>query len=337
MFLSVCLSACTSPPADGPRILVGTDDLALVAPEHSLTLRRVPVGAPVNEILAARPDVFVATWAGLTHFAAPFASDAPPAVTDSLGTLDGIERDEASGHLYLLHHPGLDPNEVTENHRVLEWDPRARQAVREWTVDLLSYDLHLDPGRGVLVMPLRGRRLWWVSFADDAARPIEMPAAPGRTVRAEREDNVLGGASYLRIGAALPGGKGFVVVEQGLPERNRVWFVEPESGAIDGFDLPRSTQYQGGDLAADGNTLVLNAIDAVEVIDLRARAERAWIPLDRPHFRIAVAPDGKTCWVTAPGVDPGSGHITTVDLVTERVSGRTELARRADAVAVWAP
>jgi hypothetical protein len=337
VFLSACLSACTSPQADGPRILAGSDDLALIAPAHALTLSRVPVGARINEILAVPPDVYLATWEGLTHLASPFAEDAAPAVTDSLGTLDGLEWDGASGHLYLLHHPGFDPNEVTENHRVIEWDPRTRSAVREWTVDLLSYDLHLDPGRGVLITPLRGRRLWWVSFADDAARPIGMPPAPGRTPPARREDSVDGGASYLRIGATRPGGRGFVVVEQGLAERNRIWLVEPESGVIDGFDLSRSSQYQGGVLAPDGNTLVLNAIQAVEVIDLRARVERAWIPLDRPHFRIAIAPDGNVCWLTAPGVDPGSGHVTTVDLVAERVTGRTELVRRADAVAFWAP
>ncbi|MBZ0266817.1 hypothetical protein K8I85_01555, partial [bacterium] len=163
MFLSVCLSACDVPQADGPRILAGTDDLALIAPQHSLTLTRLPVGTRINEILAVRPDVYLATWEGLTHLAAPFAAEPGPAVTDSLGTLDGVELDPAGGHLYLLHHPGFDPNEVTENHTVIEWNPRARKRLREWTVDLLSYDLHLDPGRGVLVTPLRGRRLWWVS------------------------------------------------------------------------------------------------------------------------------------------------------------------------------
>ncbi len=333
LFVATLFACAEAPSLEGPRVLAGGEELLLVDPAAARTLARVPLGSRISEILPAGPDeVWVATWAGLTHLPAPLADPPGPATTDSLGILDGIELAE-SGLLYLLQHPGLDPTEVTSDHLVLEWDPSERRAIRSWSLDRLSYDLHLDPGRGILVTPLSGRRLWWVSFSRDEAWPIDLPPAPGRPDRERSPENIDGGASYVRIGAALPGG-GVVVVEQGLPERNRVWLLDPEAGTIDGFDLDRSSQYQGGSLAPDGHTLVLNAIDAVQVVDLDLRAETAWIPLDAPHYRVAIGREGRLAYLTTPGRTLDAGRITTIDLEGRRELRRSTLPAPADAIAI---
>jgi DNA-binding beta-propeller fold protein YncE len=334
------LVACAEPlPERGPRVLTGAEDLVLAAPGRSGALAQFRVGSRISEILpTASAGVWLATWDGLKHLPIPLsgAGVAGSATTDSLGILDGIERDPATGLLYVLQHPGSDPGEVTEDHLVLEWDPVARRALRTWTLDLLSYDLHLDPGRGILITPLSGRRLWWVSFEKDEAHPIDLPPAPGRPPRVRTEESLDAGASYVRVGAIVPGSRDVVVVEQGLPGGNRVWRLDPETGESRGFDLSRECHYQGGVLTPDGTTLVLNAIEAVQAIDLRARSEAAWIPLDVRHFRVAVGPEGRYVYLTAWEPSVEGGRITRVDLGTRRVMEKSAVPVRAEAIVVWA-
>lgn len=337
----VCLglAACGAPEAGGPRILTGSDELVLATLGRSGTSTRLFAGSRISEILPEPPgSVWLATWSGLTRVPGPAggALAGGPTTTDSLGILDGVERDPHRGLLYLLRHPGTDPGEIEGDHQVLEWEPVERRVLRRWTVDRFSYDLHLDPGRGILVTPLSGRRLWWVSLEEDEARPIDLPPAPGRPPPRRTEAGAGVGVSFVRIGAVIPGERKAVVVEQGLPDRNRVWRLDPRTGESSGFDLPRSCHYQGGALAPDGRTLVLNAIEAVEVIDLGEASEVAWIPLGERHFRLALGPRGRYAYLTAAKPEGEGGRVTTVDLIDARVARRSVVPVRADAIAVWA-
>lgn len=257
LLIVLTVSSC-SPPPPKTRVVAAADDTIYIVgfPKGDVLHEiKVPGGddppALAKDIKALDDsDLFaVATNRGLLI---ANAEDGSIERTLTNLNIDEVEVSADGSRYYLLIHPTLYHDEITEDpHYLQEIDSDTGALLRRWDLDGNTKDILFLPSASVIVATrLAGRSLCIVDLAQETVvRRIQLPA----NKRAKTPNNF----SQVQHVIASADEHFLYIIEQGRPEDHALWRLNWKSGVARQLPLAsRKDPYVG--MIRDGDAILLN-------------------------------------------------------------------------------
>ena len=301
VMLLVAAGGCSHREGPGDIVYTGWNDLFVIDTAEGKISKKIPVGARINDIEPAGDDrVLLATVKGLV-VVDPSASEVTRTVP--LGILDSVEYDEARNLVYVLQHPGQDPDQSKGPHKIFRLSGDDYRQEADLYLEPWTYDIFLSPsGKEIYVTHLAGRTVTRVD-TERMEEPEKIWFGEGE----QWEERMV----LVRHIAFSPDGSAMYVLEQGEASPTCLWRYSPDTGEMVRNCLGEKAKIQGMVVSPDGSRIFANGLSELVVFD-SAGKEVSRTPLGVEHRWIAMSGDARTLYLTA---DPAEdkGLITCVD------------------------
>lgn len=301
VLLVLLLGGASAGDGYGEIVYACWDDVYVIDVGRSVVLGKIPVGARVNDLeTAADGRLFAVSSKGLHVID---ARRMEVRETRPLGILDSVEYDRKRDLLYVLHHPGDDPNESSGPHTLLklagsDYRQLGRAGLEPWV-----YDIRLDPsGDFLYATQMAGR-----SAKKFDARSLKEPDTIWFTEGGEWEGKMV----LTRHLAFSETGSTVYALEQNEEGKACLWSYRPESGEKQRGCLGRETMVQGMVPSADGSKLYLNGIHELVIVSPRGEEIRR-TSLEAEHRWIALGEGGSALYLTGV-LGANEGCVTMLD------------------------
>jgi hypothetical protein len=303
----VFLPGCSAGGKSGEIVYVGWDDLFVIDMAAGKIIEKIAVGSSINDIEPAKEDrLFLATERG---FLVVDTADMEVIEQIPLGMLDSVEYDELRDVIYVLIHPGNNPNQSTGPHKLLKLSGEDYTILASVFLEPWIYDIFLSPSGDIIyATQMAGRTVIRI----DPERPEESEKLFfGEGGEWEARMVLLRHISFSRDGSTM------YLLEQGRTDQTCLWFYIPETGEKTRKCLEEKARIQGLVTSADGTKIFANGLDEFIVLDTVGE-EISRTSLSYEHRWPALSSDGSTVYLTASTGDE-EGIITCVDALGEVV------------------
>jgi hypothetical protein len=299
--LALIIAAILPGSAYGELVYACWDDVYVIDMARGELIGKIAVGARINDLEVTGDGSLLAASPKGLHFID--ADRLEVRETKPLGILDSIEYDKAEDLLYVLHHPGDDPNESSGPHTLLKLSGRDCRELGRAGLEPWVFDIFLDPpGDFIYVTQMAGRSV--KRFATENMKEHESlwfgdtGGWEGRMVLTR----------HLAFGKS---GSPVYALEQSEEGKACIWSYRAENGEKQRNCLGRDTMVQGMVVSPDGSSIYLNGVYEL-VTAGTAGGEKRRTSLDCEHRWIAMGEGGSALYLTGT-LGEKEGCVTMTD------------------------